>query len=64
MHRCQQEREILKNSLSIVIMSLDQFAYNLMKGPGYMAMSTEEVVHVVRRRRLGVTNVSRTPSFP
>ena len=36
------ERETLKNALAIATQAPDQFAYNLMKGPGYMA------VHIVK----------------
>ena len=27
---------------------MDEFAYNLMKGPGYMAVTSGEVVHVIK----------------
>lgn len=48
LHRCRQEREIIKNSLAIATLSPDQFAYNLMKGPGYMAVLAGEVVHLIK----------------
>lgn len=34
--RCKLERQSLLNSLVIATLAPDQFAYNLMKGPGYM----------------------------
>ena len=46
--RCNIERETLKNGLSIATQTPDQFAYNLMKGPGYMAVTAGEVVHVIK----------------
>lgn len=46
--RCKQERQILKNALSIASQSPDQFAYDLMKGPGYMAINSGEVIHVIK----------------
>ena len=46
--RCNLERETLKNALAIATQAPDQFAYNLMKGPGYMAVAAGEVVHIVK----------------
>ena len=45
--RCRVERLTLQNSLAIAAQSPDQFAYNLMKGPGFMAVVSGEVVHVI-----------------
>ena len=42
------ERQTFKNSLSIATQSPDEFAYDLMKGPGYMAVVAGEVVHIVK----------------
>ena len=36
------------NSLSIATRSPDEFAYHLMKGPGYMAVVGGEVVHIIK----------------
>lgn len=47
-HKCSLEREMLKNRLAIATQSPDEFAYQLMKGPGYMAVISGEVVHVVK----------------
>lgn len=47
-HRCNLERETLKNALAIATKAPDEFAYNLMKGPGYMAVAAGEVVHVIK----------------
>ena len=38
----------MKNSLSIATQSPDEFAYDSMKGPGYMAVVAGEVVHIVK----------------
>lgn len=46
--RCDLERSTLKNSLSIAASSPDEFAYRLMKGPGYMAVVSGEVVHIIK----------------
>ena len=46
--RCNLERETLKNSLTIATQAPDEFAFNLMKGPGYMAVVAGEVVHIVK----------------
>lgn len=37
--RCELESEVLRNTLSFATILLDEFAYRLMKGPGYMADS-------------------------
>ena len=36
--KCNLERPTLKNTLTIVTQAPDEFAYDLMKGPGYMAI--------------------------
>ena len=46
--RCALEKETIKNSLAIAAQSLDEFAYNLMKGPGYMAVPSGEVIHIIQ----------------
>ena len=48
LQRCNLEREPLKNALAIATQSPDEFAYNLMKGPGYMAVTAGEVVHIIK----------------
>ena len=42
------EKQALRTSLSLAILPSDQFAYDLMKGPGYMAVVSEEVVHMIK----------------
>ena len=46
--KCKLEKQTLKNSLSIAFQSPDEFAYDLMKGPGYMAVVAGEVVHIIK----------------
>lgn len=46
--KCSLEREMLKNRLAIATQAPDEFAYQLMQGPGYMAVISGEVVHVVK----------------
>uniref|UniRef100_A0ABD2W557 Sema domain-containing protein n=1 Tax=Trichogramma kaykai TaxID=54128 RepID=A0ABD2W557_9HYME len=46
--RCKLERQTLKNSLAIATSNPDQFAYNFMKGPGFMALSGGEAVHILK----------------
>ena len=47
-NRCNLERAVIKNSLSIAVISSDEFAYSLMKGFGYMSITAGEVVHIVK----------------
>ena len=42
------ERQIIKNAFSLAIHSPDDFAYQIMKGPGYMAILSGEVVHIIK----------------
>ena len=46
--RCNLERQTLKNALAIATQAPDEFAFHLMKGPGYMAVVAGEVVHIVK----------------
>jgi len=46
--RCNMERQIMKNALSLAIHSPDEFAYQIMKGPGYMAVISGVVVHIIK----------------
>ncbi|XP_070516614.1 uncharacterized protein [Cardiocondyla obscurior] len=46
--RCELERQVLKNTLSLATQAPDEFAYQMMKGPGYMATLSGEVVHITR----------------
>ena len=45
---CKLEKQTLKNSLSIVTQSADKFTFDLMKGPGYMAVVAGEVVYIIK----------------
>ena len=46
--KCNLEKQTLKNSLSIATQVPDEFAFVLIKGPGYMAVVAGEVVHIVK----------------
>jgi len=46
--RCELEQQVLKGALSLAVNSPDEFAYQIMKGPGYMAVVSGEVVHIIK----------------
>ena len=46
--KCNSEKQTLKNFLSTATQAPDEFAFDLMKGPGYMAVVAGEVVHIVK----------------
>ncbi|XP_071653598.1 uncharacterized protein [Temnothorax longispinosus] len=46
--RCNLERQVMKNALSLAMHAPDDFAYQIMKGPGYMAVISGEVVHITK----------------
>ena len=48
LQRCALEREMLRNRLAIATVAPDEFAYQIMKGPGYMAVLAGEVVHLLK----------------
>ena len=47
-HKCLLEQQVFKNSLIIVTQSPDEFAYHLMKGPGYISIIAGEVAHIIK----------------
>jgi len=53
--RCELEKEVLRNTLSFATLQPDEFAYKLMKGPGYMAVTAGEAIHVVKCIPIEVT---------
>jgi len=46
--KCELERQVITNALSFAALQPDEFAYRLMKGPGYMAVTAGEAVHIVK----------------
>lgn len=48
MQRCNLERQIIQTTLTIARISPDEFAFDLMKGPGYMALIAGEVAHIAQ----------------
>jgi len=45
--RCELEKEILTNTLSFALQP-NEFAYRLMKGPGFMAVTAGETIHAIK----------------
>ena len=48
LQRCTLEQEVFKNTLTLATQAPDEFAFQLMKGPGYMSVLSGEVVHIIR----------------
>ncbi|XP_071653561.1 uncharacterized protein [Temnothorax longispinosus] len=46
--RCNLERQVMKNALTLAIHAPDDFAYQIMKGSGYMAVISGEAVHIIK----------------
>lgn len=46
--KCELERQIITNALSFATLQPDEFAYRLMKGPGYMAVTTGEAIQIIK----------------
>jgi len=42
------EQQMLQNFLAITTQSPDIFAYHFMKGPGYMALLSGEVIYIIK----------------
>lgn len=48
LQKCELERQVITNALSFATLQPDEFAYRLMKGPGYMAVTTGEAVQIIK----------------
>jgi len=50
LQKCELERQVITavNALSFATFQKDKFAYRLMKGPGYMAITTGEAVQIIK----------------
>jgi len=46
--RCELEKKVFTNTLSFAALQPDEFAYRLMKGPGFMAVIAGETIHVIK----------------
>ena len=46
--KCELERQVMTNALSFATLLPDEFAYSLMKSPGYMAVTTGEAVQIIK----------------
>ena len=46
--RCELERKVLLNSLTLAYSKLDQFSYLIMGEKGYMSQLAGEVVHIIK----------------
>jgi len=46
--KCELERQVITNVLSFATLQPDEFAYRLMKGPGYMIVTTGEATQVIK----------------
>lgn len=57
--KCDLERQVITNALSFATLQPEEFAYRLMKGPGYMAVTTGEAVQIIKCVPVEVT-VRRT----
>lgn len=46
--KCELERQVITNTLSHATLQPDEFAFRLMKGPGYMAATAGEAIYVIK----------------
>ena len=53
--KCELERQVLQNTLSLATILPNEFAYRLMKVPGHMAVVSGEVIHVLKCIPIEVT---------
>ncbi|XP_067203492.1 uncharacterized protein [Linepithema humile] len=53
--KCELERQVITNTLSFATLQPDEFAYRLMKGPGYMAVTAGEAIFVIKCIPVDVT---------
>ncbi|KMQ92400.1 hypothetical protein RF55_7621 [Lasius niger] len=55
MQKCELEKQVIQNTLSLASLLPDEFAYRLMKSPGYMAVTAGEGIHVIKCIPIEVT---------
>jgi len=48
LQKCELEKQVIQNTLSLAAILPDEFAYRLMKVPGYMAVMAGEAIHVIK----------------
>ena len=48
LQRCLLEQKVLKNSLSLATIQPDQFAFDFMRSPGYMAVLGGETIYIIK----------------
>lgn len=46
--KCNLEKQVIKNALALGALLPDEFAYTLMRQPGYMAVTAGEVAHIIK----------------
>lgn len=47
-HKCVLEKQILQNALTLASIAPDEIAYRVMKEPGYTAVTSGEVIHIIK----------------
>lgn len=46
--KCNLEKEVIQNTLGLATIVPDEFAFRLMKGPGFMAIMAGELIHIIK----------------
>lgn len=46
--KCAVEKQVLQNALSLASIAPDEMAFRIMKGPGYTAVTSGEVIHLIK----------------
>ncbi|XP_067210243.1 uncharacterized protein [Linepithema humile] len=55
LQKCELEKQVIQNTLSLATILPDEFAFRLMKMPGYMAVTAGEAIHVIKCIPIKVT---------
>lgn len=53
--KCELEKQVIQNTLSLAAVLPDEFAYRVMKAPGYMAVTAGEGIHIIKCIPIEVT---------
>lgn len=53
--KCELKKQVIQNTLSLAAIQSEEFAYRMMKSPGYMVVTSGEGIHIIKCVPIEVT---------